>query len=127
MKADAKVSLDKEVLSAFDAIGYTTYYKLKLRGKSGVEHAVNIMVEKAKHPTMKKLLIECKSCEVDSTLKIDEVIVFWGKIFDTGADGLIIATSKATENAQRFAEFYGIKIIEARGMNLWKRLMYAYI
>lgn len=68
-----------------------------------------------------------ESPEVDSTLKIDEVIVFWMKVFDTGADGLIVSTSKPTENARRFAEFYGIKIIEARGIDLEKRLMYTYI
>jgi len=127
MKADPESSLDKDVLTVFHAIGYTTHHRKKLTGKSGVEYNIDIVAEKAEHPAAKRLLIECRSSEVDSTLKIDEVIVFWGKVFDIGAEGLIITTSKPTENARRFAEFYGIRIIEARGIDLKKRLMYTYI
>jgi len=127
MKTDLESSLDKDVLTVFRAMGYATFRKKKLTGKSGVEHTIDIVAEKAGHLTAKRLLIECKPSEGVSALKIDEIIVFWGKVFDIGAEGLIIAASKPTESARRFAEFYGIRIMEAGGMGLKKKIMYTYI
>lgn len=80
-----------------------------------MNHEVEIVAEKIEIPLNRLLIIKCKTRESDPFLRPDEVLHFWAQVFDAKADrGVIITTCRPTEDATKFANHYGISIIEGR-------------
>jgi len=115
MLTPLKSTVEEDVMTIFRMLGYDVAYKKTLTGRSGVEHVIDIVVEKTEPPGSRMILIKCTTYEGKSSLRLDEIIQFWGRTYDIGAQGLIITTSKLTEDASRFADFYKIKVIETCG------------
>lgn len=115
MLTPLKSSVEEDVITIFRMLGYNVAYRKVLAGRSGVEHVIDIVAEKTEPPGNRMILIKCAAFEGKSSLRLDEIIQFWGRIFDIGAQGLIITTCKLTEDAIRFADFYKLGVIETRG------------
>lgn len=115
MLTPLKSSVEEDAMKIFRMLGYTVAHKKVLAGRSGIEHAIDIVVEKAEPLGDRMILIKCVTFEGKTSLRLDEIIQFWGRIFDIGAPGLIITTCKLTEDAARFANFYKLNVVETRG------------
>jgi len=124
-----KTELKQDVVDVFTALRYKVACDVSVEGKSGVHHSVDMVAEKP-YPSgsgSRVILVECKSRGWDPALRMDEVIVFWGKIFDIGKEGVIVTTCRVSENSRRFAEYYKIPVVEGDRSALKKTLMYGYV
>jgi len=124
-----KQGLKQDIANVFNALGYKASYDIRIKGKSGVNHLIDLVAEKPgqSKPRHRVILVECKPYSGDFALRTDEVIVFWGKVFDISKEGLIVTTGKVSENAWKFAKYYKIPIVHGDRSTLRKSIMYTYV
>lgn len=88
-------------------------HNVKLKGKSGQEHQVDVYWEYEKYGVEHRVAIECKnySCGVS----IGKVRDFYGVISDLEkVKGIMVTTVGYQKGAKQFADFYGIALKELR-------------
>lgn len=121
MIAQKRIGIET-IASFFNIIGFTTSIKQTVEGRSGAKYVVDMVAKKAEAPIERFILVKCKLPEKAELLRVDEVTEFWAKTFDIGADrGIIITTSKLDENAERYARFNKIPIIQGKNADELKK------
>jgi len=95
------------VAQLFFSLGYQVSYPASIKGKSGVEHRVDLYAKKTGDDVM--VQISTESMQVD----VNSVVSFFAKLYDVQAKhALMVAIPTATDAAKRVAESYGIQVIE---------------
>jgi len=121
MIAQEKPSLET-IASFFNIIGFNTSIKQTVEGRSGARYIIDIVAKKLEAPIERFILVKCKLPDKAEILRVDEVTEFWARTFDIGADrGIIITTSKLDENAERYARFNKIPIIQGKNVDELKK------
>lgn len=88
-------------------------HNLKLKGKSGCEHQIDVFWEYEIAGNKHRVAIECKN--YDSLVPIGKVRDFFGVIQDlNGVRGIMVSSKGYQEGAKKFADFYGISLKELR-------------
>ncbi len=88
-------------------------HNVKLKGKSGCEHQIDVYWEYEIAGVTHRVAIECK--DYSSTIQIGRVRDFFGVLYDLGDIKGIMVTSKGyQEGAKRFAMHYGIVLQKLR-------------
>jgi len=87
--------------------------KCKVKGKSGVEHQVDVLTEQFEGERKLLTAIECKylkkKVNKDIVMKLSETML------DSGiASGIIVSKTGFTRDTITFAEYKGIKLVELR-------------
>lgn len=91
----------------------TVQHDVKLKGKSGHEHQVDVYWEYKQDGIEHRVAIECKNyCRGVSIGKVRD---FYGVISDLGnVKGIMVTTVGYQKGAKQFADFYGISLKELR-------------
>lgn len=88
-------------------------HNVKLKGKSGCEHQIDVFWEYEIAGNKHRVAIECKN--YDSLVPIGKVRDFFGVIQDlNGVRGIMVSSKGYQEGAKKFADFYGISLKELR-------------
>lgn len=88
-------------------------HNVKLKGKSGCEHQIDVYWEYEIAGNKHRVAIECKN--YDSLVPIGKVRDFFGVIQDlNGVRGIMVSSQGYQEGAKKFADFYGISLKELR-------------
>ncbi len=91
----------------------TVQHNVKLKGKSGCEHQVDVYWEYEIAGNMHRVAIECKN--YDSQVPIGKVRDFFGVLQDlNNVRGIMVSSKGYQEGAKKFADFYGISLKELR-------------
>ena len=91
-------------------------HNVKLTGKSGCEHQIDVYWEYEKDGVMNRVAIECKN--YDSNVSIGKVRDFMSVLQDLGDVRGIMVTSKGYQiGAKKYAEYYGISLKKLRRPN----------
>ena len=88
-------------------------HNVKLKGKSGLKHQIDVYWEYNKDGIVHRVAIECKnySCGVS----IGKVRDFYGVISDLeNVKGIMVTTVGYQKGAKQFADYYGISLKELR-------------
>lgn len=116
------------IANYFEGIGYTVYTPAKVKGKSGIEHTVDILAQErvkktvappiisgsAKPPesiSSRSIAIEILVSE--SEVKLDDITRVFGKMNDLQNESVVIAIPSISENAKNYAATYRINVVEA--------------
>ena len=103
------LELEKLVTKLFQSKGYDAKHNIKLTGKSGVEHQIDVYAEFRAPLHISKVVIECKS--YDKPVDKDIVMKLIHEVDDLGVDrGILITTSYFTPDAVSIAEGYNIDL-----------------
>lgn len=88
-------------------------HNVKLTGKSGCEHQIDVYWEYEKDGVMNRVAIECKN--YDSNLSIGKVRDFYGVLHDLeNVRGIMVTSKGYQKGAKKFAEYYGISLKKLR-------------
>ena len=88
-------------------------HNVKIKGKSGQEHQVDVYWEYEKDGAVHRVAIECKNYSYD--VSIGKVRDFYGVISDLeNVKGIMVTTVGYQKGAKQFADFYGISLMELR-------------
>ena len=88
-------------------------HNVKLTGKSGCEHQIDVYWEYERDGVMNRVAIECKN--YDSNLSIGKVRGFYGVLQDLeNVRGIMVTRKGYQKSAKKFAEFYGISLKKLR-------------
>ncbi|MCQ2150246.1 MAG: restriction endonuclease [Bacteroidales bacterium] len=91
----------------------TVKHNVKLVGKSGCEHQIDVYWEYEVKGTIHKVVIECKN--YNSTVPIGKVRDFFGVLYDLdGASGIMVSSKSFQTGAKKFAKHYGISLQSLR-------------
>lgn len=91
----------------------TVKHNVKLKGKSGCEHQIDVYWEYEIAGNMHRVAIECKN--YDSLVPIGRVRDFHGVLSDlTNVNGIMVSKKGFQEGAKRYAAEYGISLKELR-------------
>lgn len=91
----------------------TVKHNVKLVGKSGCEHQIDVYWEYEVKGTIHKVVIECKN--YNSTVPIGKVRDFFGVLYDLdGASGIMVSSKGFQTGAKKFAKHYGISLQSLR-------------
>lgn len=102
-----RLALYKGLLSS------SVQHNVKLRGKSGLNHQIDVYWEYNKDGIAHRVAIECKN--YNQKVSIGRVRDFFGVVYDVGNIRGIIACKKGYQDgAKRFADYYGISLMELR-------------
>jgi Holliday junction resolvase len=105
-------SLEKRLARLFESRGYQVQHDVRLRGRSGVEHQVDVLAYHHAPLHTSKIIIEAKSYQ--SSVDKDRVMKLIQIVNDLGADrGILITTSDFTPDAAKTAAGYNV--------DLWNR------
>lgn len=84
-------------------------HNVKLKGKSGCEHQIDVYWEYEIAGSKHRVAIECKNYK--SRLPIGKVRDFFGVLNDLGdIKGIMVAGKGYQDGAKKFADFYGISL-----------------
>jgi len=116
------LELEKIVAKLFMEKGYDVKHDVKLVGRSGVEHQIDVYVEYRAPFHVSRIIIECKS--YDRPIDKDIVMKLIHEVEDLGVDrGILITTSYFTPDAASTAEGYNIDLWDgAKLRNILKEL-----
>lgn len=93
-----------------------TYVKrnIKLKGKSGLEHQIDVYFEYEDQSGKHRFAIECKN--YSSLVPVGKVRDYFGVIYDLKDDvkGIMVSRKGFQRGAKVYAEKYGISLIELR-------------
>lgn len=96
--------------------GYNTIdvqHNVKIKGKSGCEHQIDVFWEFEIADEIHKVIIECKN--FNSNVSIAKVRDFFGVAYDIGnVKGIFISKVGFQKGAKIFADYYGISLKELR-------------
>lgn len=88
-------------------------HNVKLIGKSGCEHQIDVYWEYEINETIHKVAIECK--DYNSMVPIGKVRDFFGVLSDLdGVNGIMVSSKGFQTGAKKFAEHYGISLKSLR-------------
>lgn len=88
-------------------------HNVKLKGKSGCEHQIDVYWEYEIAGNMNRVAIECKN--YDSQVPIGKVRDFFGLLQDlNNVRGIMVSSKGYQDGAKKFASFYGISLKELR-------------
>jgi len=96
----------------FESKNYRVNHNIKIRGRSGTEHQIDLLLEYEAPLHISKMIVEAKNYELpvnkDRIMKLIQIVE------DVGTDrGIIITTSKFTPSA--------LKTARGRNIDLWDR------
>lgn len=84
-------------------------HNVKLEGKSGCKHQIDVYWEYEDNGVIRKVAIECKNYK--EFVPIGKVRDFFGVLFDLGdVQGIMVSSKGFQEGAVKFAKQYGIKL-----------------
>lgn len=87
----------------------TVQHNVKLKGKSGCEHQIDVFWEYEIAGNMHRVAIECKN--YDSQVPIGKVRDFFGVLHDlNNVRGIMVSSKGYQEGAKNFADYYGIAL-----------------
>ena len=103
-----------QLLSVYNGLeSSSVQHNIKLKGKSGLEHQVDVYWEYEKYGVEHRVAIECKNYSYG--VSIGKVRDFYGVISDLGnVKGIMVTTVGYQKGAKQFADFYGISLKELR-------------
>jgi len=88
-------------------------HNVKLKGKSGCDHQIDVYWEYEKDGAMNRVAIECKN--YDSNVSIGKVRDFFSVLQDLeNVRGIMVTSKGYQKGAKKFAEFYGISLKKLR-------------
>lgn len=88
-------------------------HNVKLKGKSGFEHQVDVYWEYEKDGEVHRVAIECKN--YNQKIPIGRVRDFFGVLYDVGnIKGIMACKEGYQDGAKTFADHYGISLKELR-------------
>ena len=88
-------------------------HDVKLKGKSGFEHQVDVYWEYEKDGEVHRVAIECKN--YNQKISIGRVRDFFGVLHDVGnVKGIMACKEGYQDGAKKFADYYGISLMELR-------------
>ena len=88
-------------------------HNIKLKGKSGLEHQIDVFWEYEKEGKVHRVAIECKNYSYG--VSIGKVRDFYGVISDLeNVKGIMVTTVGYQKGAKQFADYYGISLKELR-------------
>lgn len=91
-------------------------HNIKLTGKSGQEHQIDVYWEYEIAGVKHKVAIECKN--YNSAIPIGKVRDFFGVLYDlNNVAGVMVTKVGYQEGAKKFASYYGINLQELRKPN----------
>ena len=86
-------------------------HDVKLKGKSGQEHQVDVYWEYKKDGVVHRVAIECKN--YNQKIPIGRVRDFFGVLYDVGnIRGVMACKEGYQDGAKKFADYYGISLKE---------------
>jgi len=107
--SDKGLELERLVTYLFKAKGYDVRHNVKMRGRSGVEHQIDVYAEYRAPLHVSKIIVECKS--YDKPIDKDIVMKLIHEVEDLGVDkGILITTSYFTPDAISTAQGYSIEL-----------------
>ncbi len=113
MSYDKGLSLELVVADLFKKNGYTVVHNVKKKGRSGVEHQIDVWAEYRAPLHTSIIIIEAKSYK--EQIDKDKVMKFIQITDDLGVDkGIFVTTSDFTPSALMTGEQYGY-------IELWNR------
>ena len=102
-----RLALYKGLLSS------SVQHNVKLKGKSGFEHQVDVLWEYEKDGEVHRVAIECKN--YNQKIPIGRVRDFFGVLYDIGnIKGIMACKEGYQDGAKKFADYYGISLKELR-------------
>lgn len=96
--------------------GYDVAESVRVTGKSGAEHTVDILATKHTGPLEHRIVVGFASGNpaVDS----EDVIKLYARAYDVSAqDTILIAIPRLSEEAEQFAQHYNIRVINAEALD----------
>lgn len=102
-----------ERLALYQGLSSSVRHNVKLKGKSGQEHQVDVLWEYEKYGVIHRVVIECKN--YDRAVSIGKVRDFYGVISDIGnVRGVMVTKVGFQSGAKKFADYYKIFLNELR-------------
>lgn len=106
------LALEQRLVQLFAARGYEVAHDVRMLGRSGAEHQIDLLARFACPLHTSAVVVEAKSYE--GAIDKDRIMKLIQIVDDVGADrGIIITTSRFTPDA--------IKTAERRNVELWDR------
>lgn len=103
------VELEKLVANLFKEKGYDIEHNVKLVGRSGVEHQIDVFVKYKAPLHISKIVVECKAH--DEPIDKEAVLKLIHVVHDLGVDkGILVTTSYFTPDAILTARGYNIEL-----------------
>lgn len=104
-------------LSAYYQTGFTkVQHNIKLKGRSGCEHQIDVYWEYKKDGIEHRVAIECKNYK--NSISISKVRDFFGVLNDIGnIQGIMVTKVGYQKGAKQFAKEYDISLKELRSPN----------
>jgi hypothetical protein len=107
--SDKGLELERLVTNLFKAKGYDARHNVKMRGRSGVEHQIDVYAEYRAPLHVSKIIVECKS--YDKPIDKDVVMKLIHEVEDLGVDkGILVTTSYFTPDAISTAQGYNVEL-----------------
>lgn len=89
--------------------GYDVQEMVKISGRSGAEHTVDMLATKRTGPLEHRIVVGFVAG--DNRVDSEEVIKLYAKAYDVNAqDIILIATPRLSEDAEQFAQHYHIRV-----------------
>lgn len=102
-----------EILKNLYVRNIEVMHNVKLTGKSGQKHQIDVYWEYQYDNTTFKIAIECKN--YNHTVSISKVRDFFGVLYDLeDVKGIMVTKKGYQEGARKFGEHYGIDLMELR-------------
>ena len=103
------LKLEDRITRLFKANGYDAKHNVKMMGRSGVMHQVDVYAEYKAPLHVSRIIIECKS--YDKPIDKDIVMKLIHEVDDLGVDrGILVTTSYFTPDAVSTAEGYNVDL-----------------
>ena len=91
-------------------------HNIKLTGKSGQQHQIDVYWEYKINGFLYKVVIECKN--YNRSVSVDRVNAFYGVLSDlVDVQGIMITKTGYQSGAKKIADYYGINLKELRAPN----------
>ena len=101
---ESKLELKEQVIEYLENQGYKVAKKAELRGKSGVEHTLDLLVEKDDGFIIHNIAIDITTGD-DREAGLTTIFNLANKAYDTGIhDKAIIALTELDQEAKEFAQ-----------------------
>jgi len=115
---EPKLELKAQVIEYLKNQGYEVTERVKLRGKSGVEHTLDMLAEKNDGLIIYTIAIDAIKDD-DREAELTTVFSLANKAYDTGIyDRALIALVRLSQEAREFAEKQRIKIFDEERMEI---------
>ena len=119
---ETKLELKEQVIEYLENQGYKVTKKTKLRGKSGVEHALDMLAEKDDGFITYTIAIDIITGD-DREAELTTIFNLANKAYDTGIhDKAIIALTELEQEAKEFAQKQRIKLFDEKQMAILSAL-----